>query len=92
MHCEGEIMSFLQPVDAVVMFESGYLIGFVAVRSIFKNGWYLRLEGKNARDFQICTFRKQGEPRIFKTLDTLVVVAEEIGFKVNSMRFEIKQY
>lgn len=80
--------SFLQPADAAVMFDSGYLTGFVAVKEAFDRGWYLRLEGRNSRDFLICTFRERDRPRIFKTLDTLVSQAEDIGFKVKMMRFE----
>lgn len=80
--------SFLQPSDAKVMFDSGYLTGFVAVQGVMGNGWYLRLQGRNAKDFIVCTFRERDRPRVFKTLDTLIEQAENIGFKVNSLRFE----
>lgn len=76
---------FIQPRAAQRFFDSGYLISFQIVCLEMGEGWYLRLLGKNCKDFYICTFREPDTYRIYSTADSAIKAAKDIGFRVNAI-------
>lgn len=85
--CKVSIMSslFIQPTEAQRLFDSGYLISFQIVYFEIGKGWYLRLLGKNCKDFYVCTFRERETYRIYSTADSAIKAAKDIGFRVNAI-------
>lgn len=76
---------FIQPTEAQRLFDSGYLISFQIVYFEIGKGWYLRLLGKNCKDFYVCTFRERETYRIYSTADSAIKAAKDIGFRVNAI-------
>lgn len=81
--------AYVQPIEAKAFFDSGYLVGFQIVRSPFSGDWYLRLNGRNSKDFIICTFRNKNTQRLFSTVDSAIKVATEIGFTVKAVELVV---
>lgn len=64
-------------------FTIGYLTKFRIERSPMNNGWMLYLGEGNGAGWLIEARTK--EPRIFKTLDSVITTLDSIGFKVETL-------
>ena len=64
-------------------FTIGHLTKFRIERSPMTNGWMLYLGEGNGAGWLIEARTK--EPRIFKTLDSVITTLETIGFKVEAL-------
>lgn len=64
-------------------FQIGYLTKYHMERAPMANGWMLHLGEGNAAGWLVDARSK--EPRIFKTVDSVVSALESIGFEVNRL-------
>lgn len=68
--------------DAQLLFDAGALVKATVVKApLEEKGCNLIFEGKNKQQYVFASARKPKEPRIFKTYDGAIQMAERLGFK-----------
>lgn len=80
-------------------FKEGWIDGFTLVRKDSKSGshgtmlteiteWMLEVSQGDAPAIRRCISAARGEVRMFKTIDSAIKTAEQIGFSVHALKFE----
>lgn len=76
------VNEIIQQSEVQLLFNAGVLEKAVVVKSpLLDKNYELLFQGKKKQQYVFASLRKQNEPRLFKSFDGAINMAERIGFK-----------
>ena len=67
--------------------KEGWINSFTLIRK--ENEWMLEVSKSDSSGMRRCICAARGDLRMFKTVDAAIKTAEQIGFPVHALKFEI---